>query len=98
MPVKTNSSVAVAALPRPTGDNRSMADIARRLRQMKAYFGAPRGKPIDVVSKSVCFVLVAAHSAKVVVERVGQGDPRKSATGYGWPGPGGRGLRQKIPG
>jgi glycosyltransferase involved in cell wall biosynthesis len=70
---------------------------SRRLRQMKAYFGAPRGKPIDVVSKSVCLMLVAAHSAKVIVERVGQGDPRKSATGYGWPGPGGRGLRQRIP-
>jgi hypothetical protein len=26
---------------------------SRRLRQIKAFFGAPRGKPIGVVSKSV---------------------------------------------
>ena len=38
---------------------------SRRLRQIRAFFGAPRGKPIGVVSKSLCFMLVAAHSAKV---------------------------------
>jgi glycosyltransferase involved in cell wall biosynthesis len=59
---------------------------SRRLRQIKAYFGAPRGKPIGVVSKSVCFMLVAAHSAKTTAELVGQNDPRRAAHGYGWPG------------
>jgi len=47
---------------------------SRRLRQIKAFFGAPRGKPIGFVSKSICVMLVAAHGAKVVVELVGQGD------------------------
>lgn len=59
---------------------------SRRLRQMKAFFGAPRGKPIGVVSKSVCFMLVAAHSAKITVQLVGQNDPRRAAHAYGWPG------------
>jgi len=67
---------------------------SRRLRQIKAFFGAPRGKPIGFVSKSICVMLVAVHGAKVVVGLVGQGDPRKAAHGYGWPGPRGRGLRQ----
>src|SRR5882757_5469960 len=55
---------------------------SRRLRQIKAFFGAPTGKPFDVVSKSVCFMLVAAHSAKTVVQFVGQNDPRTAAHGY----------------
>jgi glycosyltransferase involved in cell wall biosynthesis len=68
---------------------------SRRLRQVKAFFGAPRGKPIGFVTKSMCAMLVTAHGVKVVVERVGHGDPRKAAHGYGWPGPRGR---QRIPG
>jgi glycosyltransferase involved in cell wall biosynthesis len=60
---------------------------SRRLRQIKAFLGAPRGKPIGVVSKSECFMLVAAHIAKVTVQLVGQNDPRRAAHGYGWPGP-----------
>src|SRR5215813_6560351 len=59
---------------------------SRRLRQIKAFFGAPIGKPIDIVSKSVCLMLVAAHSAKITVQSVGQNDPRMAARGYGWPG------------
>ena len=70
---------------------------SRRLRQIKAFFGAPRGKPIGFVNKSICVTLVAAHGAKLVVELAGRGDPRKAAHGYGWPGPRGHGLRQKIP-
>jgi glycosyltransferase involved in cell wall biosynthesis len=60
---------------------------SRRLRQIKAFFGAPRGKPIGIVSKAACFMLVAAHSAKIAVQYLGQQDPRKAAHGYGWPGP-----------
>jgi glycosyltransferase involved in cell wall biosynthesis len=71
---------------------------SRRLRQIKAFFGAPRGKPIGVVNKSVCFMLVAAHSAKTIVQLVGQHDPRKAAHGYGWPGVRASGLRQRTPG
>jgi hypothetical protein len=74
---------------------------SRRLRQIKAFFGAPRGKLIGVVSKSVCFMLVAAHSAKITVQLVGQNDPRRAAhgaDGYGWPGTLAPGLRRRTPG
>jgi glycosyltransferase involved in cell wall biosynthesis len=71
---------------------------SRRLRQMKAFFGAPTGKPIGLLSKSMCFMLVAAHSAGVVIQHAGQGDPRRAAHGYGWPGDRAPRLRQKIPG
>jgi glycosyltransferase involved in cell wall biosynthesis len=68
---------------------------SRRLRQIKAFFGAPSGKPISFVSKSVCFMLVAAHSAKVTVQLIGRSDPRRAAAGYGWPGKLAPGLRRK---
>ena len=71
---------------------------SRRLRQIKAFFGAPIGKPIGVMSKSLCFMLVAAHSAKTVVQRVGQGDPRSATHGYGWPGTHAPTSRQRVPG
>ena len=57
---------------------------SRRLRQMRAFFGAPRGKPIDALSKSMCLMLVAAHSTGVVARQLGRGDPRTAAGGYGW--------------
>jgi glycosyltransferase involved in cell wall biosynthesis len=59
---------------------------SRRLRQIKAFFGAPIGKPIGIASKSACLMLVAAHSAKITVQSIGQSDPRMAAHGYGWPG------------
>ena len=71
---------------------------SRRLRQIGAFFGAPRGKPIGVVSKSVCFMLMTAHSAKIIVQLVGQNDPRRAAHGYGWPGARAPGLRRRTPG
>jgi glycosyltransferase involved in cell wall biosynthesis len=69
---------------------------SRRLRQMKAYFGAPVGKPIDPVSKSACLVAVAAHSAQVAVQSLIQGDPRRAPHGYGWTGHLAPALRRKI--
>ena len=69
---------------------------SRRLRQIKAFLGAPRGKPIGVVSKSICLMLVAAHSSKVIAATVSRGDPRKATHGYGWPGPREPSLRRKI--
>lgn len=60
---------------------------SRRLRQIRAFFGAPRGKPIGFWTKAACCVLVAAHSAKVAVQYLGQKDPRWATRGYGWPGP-----------
>src|SRR5262245_7059541 len=71
---------------------------SRRLRQIRAFLGAPNGKPIGVLSKSACFMLVAAHSVKVVALQVAQGDPRTAAGGYGWPGARDPALRQRTPG
>lgn len=71
---------------------------SRRLRQIKAFFGAPRGKPIGVVSKSVCFMLVAAHSARITLQLVGQNDPRRAARGYGWPGAPAARFHRRRPG
>jgi glycosyltransferase involved in cell wall biosynthesis len=59
---------------------------SRRLRQIRAYFGTPMGKPIDIVSKSVCLAVVAAHSAGVAVQFLTKGDPRLATHGYGWTG------------
>jgi glycosyltransferase involved in cell wall biosynthesis len=70
---------------------------SRRLRQIKAFFGAPSGKPLGVVSKSACFMLVAAHSAKITVQLVGHNDPRRAVHGYGWPGTLALGLRRRTP-
>ena len=71
---------------------------SRRLRQIKAFFGAPRGKPVGVVSKLACLMLVAAHSAKTTVQLIGESDPRRAAHGYGWPGALAPGLRRRTPG
>lgn len=71
---------------------------SRRLRQIRAFFGAPRGKPIGALSKSACFTLVAAHSINVVARWLVHGDPRTAAGGYGWPGARAPALRRRIPG
>jgi glycosyltransferase involved in cell wall biosynthesis len=71
---------------------------SRRLRQIRAYFGTPIGKPIGVLSKSLCFMLVAAHSARVTVQLVGQSDPRRAPHGYGWPGALAPGMRRRTRG
>jgi hypothetical protein len=59
---------------------------SRRLRQIQAFLNAPRRKPIGVVNKTGCFLLVAAHSAKVALQHLSQGDPRRARHGYGWSG------------
>jgi glycosyltransferase involved in cell wall biosynthesis len=69
----------------------------RRLRQVQAFFGAPRHKPIGIGSKSVCFMLVAAHSAKVALQGLARGDPRRAAHGYGWPGAIDLAVRRRTP-
>jgi len=71
---------------------------SRRLRQIRAFFGAPIGKPIGIAAKSACFVLVAAHSARVVAQRLARGDPRTAPDGYGWSGARDLAVRQRMPG
>lgn len=69
---------------------------SRRLRQMKAFLSVPRGKPIGLLSKSVCFAMVAAHSVNVVARRLAQGDPRTAAGGYGWQGSREQATNQRV--
>ena len=69
----------------------------RRLRQIKAFFGAARHKPIGIVSKSLCFMLVAVHSARVALQHLSHGDPRRAPHGYGWPGAIGPAMRRRTP-
>lgn len=71
---------------------------SRRLRQIKAFFGAPKGKPIGLVSKSVCCMLMAAHSARTAIQLVGENDPRRASHGYGWRGAVAPGVRRRTPG
>jgi glycosyltransferase involved in cell wall biosynthesis len=71
---------------------------SRRLRQIQAYFGVPRRKPIGLLDKSVCCALVAAHSATVALQFIGQRDPRRAAHGYGWTGDDRTGLAPENPG
>jgi glycosyltransferase involved in cell wall biosynthesis len=72
---------------------------SRRLRQLKAFFGAARGKPIGVMTKSMCFMLVAAHSAKIAAQQLpGPNDQRRAPHGYGWPGGLSSRLRRRTPG
>ena len=72
---------------------------SRRLRQIKAFLNTPKGKPIGVLSKAACFMLVAAHSAKIAAgQLIGQKDSRRAARGYGWPGTAAPRLRRRTPG
>ena len=71
---------------------------SRRLRQIRAFFGAPSGKPISLASKSVCYMLVAAHSVRTAIQLLGETDPRMAVHGYGWPGAPAPRLRRRHPG
>ena len=79
---------------RSTDDKR----YSRRIRQIKAFFGAPKGKPIGALSKLACFMLMAAHSVGVVARQAAKGDPRKADGGDGWPGVRDPALRQRTHG
>jgi glycosyltransferase involved in cell wall biosynthesis len=57
---------------------------SRRVRQLKAYFGTPRSKPIGFLAKSGCIALVAAHSAKTAMEALAGKDGRRAAEGLAW--------------
>jgi len=41
--------------------------------------------------------LVAAHSVKVALQHLSQGDPRRAAHGYGWPGAIEPAVRRRTP-
>jgi glycosyltransferase involved in cell wall biosynthesis len=59
-------------------------NYSRRARQIKAYFGAPRGKPVGVSTKAICTALVAIHCVKITAEAVARKDARHAARASVW--------------
>jgi len=64
----------------------STADKAysRRARQMRAFFGAPSGKPISSAEKLACTGMVALHCAKVLGQAATMKDARNAAMARVW--------------
>jgi glycosyltransferase involved in cell wall biosynthesis len=50
---------------------------SRRARQIKAFFGAPRGKPVGVMTKAMCTALVAGVCVRTAAEALVGKDVRK---------------------
>jgi glycosyltransferase involved in cell wall biosynthesis len=57
---------------------------SRRARQIRAYFGAPSGKPIGPVTKAMCAALVAAHCVKTTAQALARKDARSAAQASVW--------------
>ena len=57
---------------------------SRRARQLKAYYGAPRGKPVGLISKAACTALVTVHTAKTAVQAIAGKEARNAAQGLVW--------------
>ncbi len=71
---------------------------SRRLRQTRAYFRAPGGKPIGLISKLACLTMVSAHCAKTTLHSIRHNDPRRAVHGYGWQEPVTPGWRRRTAG
>ncbi len=57
---------------------------SRRARQLQAFISAPRGKPVGLFTKATCVAMVAAHSAKIALQALGQKDAQNAAQGSVW--------------
>jgi glycosyltransferase involved in cell wall biosynthesis len=57
---------------------------SRRARQIKAYFGAPSGKPVGAMTKAMCTALVMAHCMKTTAQAIARKDARIAAQGSIW--------------
>jgi glycosyltransferase involved in cell wall biosynthesis len=57
---------------------------SRRARQLKAFFSAPRGKPIGVASKLACVTVVAMHCVKIGLQVLARKEARNAAHGLVW--------------
>ena len=57
---------------------------SRRARQLKAFLATPQGKPVGLITKAACMILVAAHSAKTAIEAAAGKDARRAAQGLVW--------------
>ena len=56
---------------------------SRRARQLETYFSTPRGKPVPLITKVACVVLVAVHSVKTALQAASR-DRRRAAQGLAW--------------
>ncbi len=56
---------------------------SRRARQIRAFFGAPAGKPVGFASKAACTALVAAHCMRITAEVLAGRDVRKGTPARG---------------
>lgn len=57
---------------------------SRRARQLKAYFSAPRGKPIGPLEKLLCAAMVGAHCVKIGAQALAGKDARGTAEASAW--------------
>ena len=56
----------------------------RRARQLEAFFSAPRGKPIMMLDKSICTMMVAAHCVRTACGALAGNKARNVAQGLIW--------------
>lgn len=56
----------------------------RRARQLEAFFSAPRGKPIMMLDKSICTMMVAAHCVRTACRALAGNEARNAAQGSAW--------------
>lgn len=57
---------------------------SRRVRQLRAYFGATTGKPMGLLEKAGCMALVAVHTTRTAVQAIGGKDARHAAHAFAW--------------
>jgi len=57
---------------------------SRRVRQLRAFYSAPRGKAIGTKSKSICVLLVCVHCLKVAAQSVVRKEARNANQGAVW--------------
>ena len=58
----------------------------RRARQLEAFFSAPKGKPIVMLDKSICTMMVAAHCLRTACGALAGKEARNAAQGLVWRG------------
>ena len=56
----------------------------RRARQLEAFFSAPRGKPIMMLDKTICTMMVAAHCVRIACRALAGNEARNAAQGSAW--------------
>jgi glycosyltransferase involved in cell wall biosynthesis len=57
---------------------------SRRARQLEAFFSAPRGKPIGIVAKFICILMVATHCVKKGCQLLIGSQAREAARKSAW--------------